>query len=136
MRPDTVSVLNGVVTTCFVGTWIVLGISGFFLFYLRRDVAFMRKWFPRFTILVGFLFVVFSATLSVLSSRSLGTLGVLVVVVPAVCLISWLNIKFTKFCDKCGSTVYYQNWFSPTKFCSKCGAEFDAKPSGHSGVLD
>lgn len=136
MKPDTISVLNGIVTACFVGTWIVLGIGGFFLFYLGRDVAFKRRWFPRYVILGGVLFVFFSTTLSALSSRSLGGLGVLVLVVPAVCLISWLNIRFTKFCDKCGATVYNQNWFSPMKFCSKCGAELDAKPILHDNLLE
>jgi len=44
-----------IVTACFVVTWIVLGISGFIAFYLRRDVAFKRKWFPRYVVLAGIL---------------------------------------------------------------------------------
>jgi hypothetical protein len=128
MQPDTLTTLNAIVTSCFVGTWIVLGVAGFFLFYVGRDVAFKRKWFPRFIVLVGILFVLFSTTLMVLSSRSLGALGILVLVIPATALISYLNIKFTKFCDKCGVTIYAQNWFVPMRFCSKCGAELNPKP--------
>jgi hypothetical protein len=128
MNDFTADALSGLVTACFFGTWIVLGISGFIVFYLRRDVAFKRKWFPRYVILAGGLFVFFSSTLMVLQSRWFSALGMLVVVVPMVVLITYLNIKFTRFCDKCGATVYDHNWFSPMKFCSKCGAElFPAK---------
>jgi hypothetical protein len=73
--------------------------------------------------------VLFSTTLVVLESRSLSALGVLIILVPAVGVISFLIIRFTKFCSKCGATVYDFNWFSPTRFCSKCGAELtSAKP--------
>jgi hypothetical protein len=136
MRPDTLSALQSIITACFVGTWIVLGAVGFLLFYLGKDVVFKRKWFPRNVMLGGLLFVFYSTTLFTLGSGLLGGLGVLVVVVPAVCLISWLNIKFTKFCGECGSTIVDQNWFSPMKFCSKCGAELDAKPNTDSELLE
>jgi uncharacterized protein (DUF983 family) len=43
--------------------------------------------------------------------------------VPAVILISLLNIRATKFCDSCGKMVMNQNVLSPPKYCSKCGAE-------------
>ena len=129
MNDLTAPTLSGIVTACFVGTWIVLGITGFIVFYLQRDVAFKRKWFPRYVILAGVLFVFFSTTLMVLQSRSFSALGVLIVVVPMVVIITYLNIKFTRFCDKCGATVFDSNWFSPMKFCSKCGAELiSAKP--------
>jgi hypothetical protein len=127
-------ILSGIVTVCFFVTWIVLGISGFIVFYLRRDVAVKRKWFPRYAILAGVLFVFFSSTLWVLESRSYSELGVFVVVVPMVVIITYMNIKFTRFCDKCGATVFDYYWFSPMKFCSKCGVElFSAK---HEGVND
>jgi hypothetical protein len=134
MRPETVSVLTAAVAACFLGTWVVLGIGGIFLFHLRKDVAFKRKWFPWFIVLIGVLFVFFSTTIAVLSSQSLGALRALVFVVPVVCLISWLNIRCAKFCDKCGSTVYRQ--FSPMRFCPKCGAKLDAKPNTQHDTLD
>jgi hypothetical protein len=136
MNPDTVAVINGFVTACFFGTWIVLGVTGFFLFYVGRNVAFKRKWFPRFIILVGVLFVVFTTTIMVSSSRSLGALGILVILIPATAFISYLNIKFTKFCDKCGVTIHSQNWFAPIRFCSKCGALLDAKPKVEGDLLE
>jgi hypothetical protein len=136
MKTNVAAALSGIVTASFIGTWIILGIVGFFLFYLRRDAALKRQWFPRFVALVGFLFVLFATTLSVLSSRSLAGLGILVVVAPAVWLISYLNVKFTKFCDRCGTIAYQQNWFAPMNFCSRCGAELDAKPKFDDDLLE
>lgn len=130
MKIDNLTVLNGLVSACFVGTWIALPVAGYFLFHRRKDAAFRRKWHPRGVILVGVLFIFFSTTIMGLSSRSLGTLGAaLLLVVPAVCLISYMNIRFTKICHKCGYTFYVQDWFVPVKFCCRCGAELEPKPS-------
>jgi hypothetical protein len=136
MKPETVFPFNGIVTAIFFGTWIVLGIGGFLVFYLGRDAAFKRRWFPRFVMLAGLLFVFFSTTLLALSPRSFGGPGALVLLVPGVCLISWLNIKFTKFCEQCGSILFDQNWFSPMRYCPKCGASLDSKPRVDDDLLD
>src|SRR4051812_12789784 len=99
------AILSNIAMACFIGTWIVLGLGCFYILYLRRDAAFKRKWFPRFVILVGVLFVLFATTLIGLRARSLSALVVLVVAVPIVTGIAYLNIKFTQFCDKCGATL-------------------------------
>ncbi len=36
MNPETIAVLDRIVFACFIGTWIILGIVGLFLFYLTR----------------------------------------------------------------------------------------------------
>lgn len=123
-------------TAVFIGTWVVLGIVCFVLFFLGRNTELKRTWWPRFVIAVGVLFALFSTALSVLSSPSWESLGILIVVVPAVAVISYLNIKFTKFCGSCGATVFDQNWFSPTRFCSKCGAAFGEKAKTTDHGLD
>jgi hypothetical protein len=135
MNDLAAATLSSIVEACFIGTWVVLGIGGFIVFYSRRDVAFNRKWFPRYAILAGVLFVFFSTTLTVLQSRSFSALGLLVFMVPMVVLIIYLNIKFTRFCDKCGATAIDYNWFSPMKFCSKCGAELiSGKPDARNDL--
>ena len=102
----------------FFGTWIVLGILGLFLFGFKKDVRFKRKWFPRFIIFVGFVFIMFI--------KLMGTPNeVFYLVIPAVILISFLNIHFTKFCTSCGKTLYHYNWFTKMKFCSSCGAKLN-----------
>ena len=124
-RTMLIELLLKVVIACFFGTWIVLGIVSVYLFWIKKDVALKRKWFPRFVVLAGVLFVLFSSTIMVLQSRSFQSLGILAIVIPFVILASYLNLKFTKFCGKCGATIIDYNWFSPMKFCSKCGAELD-----------
>ena len=127
MDDRTAALLMNIVTTVFVGTWIILPIVGF-LASRRMDATAKRRWMPRGVILVGVLFVFFVTTLTVLESRSWSSLGILVIVVPPLVLISYLNIKFTKFCDKCGATLY-NYWFAPMRFCSKCGAELHSVES-------
>ena len=123
--------LTQILIACFFGTWAMLGIGGFFAFYMQKDVTFKRKWFPRFVFFVAALFALFATTFVVLQRRSLAALGIVVLVVPMVSVIAYLNIKFTKFCSQCGATLVDNNWFSRMKFCSRCGAELDpAKPDG------
>ena len=109
-----------IVTVCFFGTWIVLGIVGFIVFSLPGDAAFKRKWFPRYAILAGILFVFFSSAIGVLGFGALASLGMLVFVVPAAVVFTCLNLAFTRFCDKCGASIFE---LSPTRYCSKCGAK-------------
>lgn len=136
MDDRTASFLDSIVITVFVGTWIVLGILGF-VASRRMNAAEKRKWMPRGMILVGVLFVIFSTTSMVLESRSSSTLAILFVTVPAVIVISYLNIKMTKFCDNCNATLYNHNWFSPMQFCSKCGAALGAiKPAHGDSTLE
>jgi hypothetical protein len=43
MNDVQVRTLSGIVTVCFFGTWIALGVYSFVAFYLRRDPSFKRK---------------------------------------------------------------------------------------------
>jgi hypothetical protein len=102
--------------TIFFVVWIALGISGFFLFYVNKDIRFKKRYFPWFSIFTGVLFISFV----------LGTgfpVQVLFLMVPAVTLITYLNIKSTKFCDSCGRTIINQMWFNKIEYCGRCGAK-------------
>jgi hypothetical protein len=39
MKREIAQLPGGIVTACFVGTWVVLGITGFILFYYRKDAT-------------------------------------------------------------------------------------------------
>ena len=99
----------------FVGVWILLGLGGFWLFSVSRNVAFKRKYFPWYVGLAGVLFIGFGAAMGV---HPLG----MAIMVPSVVLITFLNLRATQFCDACGRTVVQQMPFSRAEFCSKCGA--------------
>lgn len=135
MDDRTITAVKGVVTAAFVITWIGLAVVGLAL-NGRLTAAQKRRWSPRVAVSVGVLFVFFSSTLTVLETRRWSSLGILIIVIPFVALISYLNIKFTKFCDQCNATQYNANWFVPQRFCSKCSAELDGKPSSDGRLLD
>lgn len=125
MNDRVASNLTSIVIIAFVATWIVLGI-GLFVASWKLDAATKRQWFPFAIMMIGVLFIAFTMAVAFLQSRSWSSLWILVILVPAVALISYLNITHTKFCDVCNATLIDQNWFGPpVKFCSKCGAPLD-----------
>ncbi len=102
----------------FFVIWIAFGIAGSLLFAYKKDAAFKRKWFPWITIFAGVLFAVFT----ILVGMPLESLWL---TAPAVIFISFLNIKFTKFCSHCGKTLYNSSWFTPMNYCAKCGKKLN-----------
>jgi hypothetical protein len=136
MDDRTASLLSSIVTVTFIGTWAGLAIV-WLVASEWLDAATKRRWMPRYVILAGVLFVCFSTTLSVLQTRDWSSLSILWMVVPAVVVISYLNIKTIKFCDRCNATLSIgSNWFTPKGFCPKCGAKLGkAKPAVDDDLL-
>lgn len=97
----------------FFGVWIALGIASVVLL-LRGSPEIKRQWFPRITIFAGVLFVAFIYWIA-------PVLEVLYLAIPAVALITYLNLKIMKFCPRCGA--YYQTLgrLYRVNFCHKCG---------------
>lgn len=132
----TYSLPEQILNACFFGVWFVLGTVAVVLFYFGTDVTLKRRWYPRFVILSGILFGTFASSFFVIKSPSLGGAGILVLVIPVVAFVSYLNIKLVKFCDKCGAMLYSQNPFASMKFCSRCGAELNPKPAAYDNLLE
>lgn len=99
----------------FLAVWVVLGLSSAAFFFLNNNAGLKRRAWAPFCIAVGLLFLIFTALMGFPQH-------VFLIAIPAVALITILNIRHVKFCSACGKTVYSQNPFSPPKFCSKCGA--------------
>lgn len=96
------------VFTIFMGTWVVLGIAGM-LFYWKAPLETKRRWHPWFVagtgvLFVGFVYAMFREPF------------VLLIMVPPVILIQFLNYKFIKFCPKCGATLYQNPPWTRTRF--------------------
>ena len=102
----------------FFVVWIALGVAGFFLFYVSKNVQFKKRYFPWYAILAGVLFISFGLGMGF-------PLEILYFTVPGVALITFLNIRSTKFCDNCGRTIINQAWFSKVEYCGKCGAKLN-----------
>lgn len=103
----------------FFGTWAVLGAANLYLLYGTKDVKRKRKLFPLSVTLAGGLMLVFIMLFGF-------PLQVILVAVPSIILISFLNLKFIKFCDSCGSTVK-GSFLNPSEHCHKCGAMLNDK---------
>lgn len=99
----------------FFGTWIVLGILSFYLFFIRNDYEFKIKYYKYFIILVGIFFIGFVTAMGAPPK-------VYVTMIPAVTLIMFLNIKVTRFCKNCGKTIISHIPFTSINFCPKCGS--------------
>jgi hypothetical protein len=113
----------------FIVLWVVWAAlsAGTWLFYMRnRDAALKRR------VLRVQMPLVAIAFLAIVVVMLWPHLEVLVIMVPAVALITWLNLRNTKFCDACGATLINQNWLSGPRHCSRCGAPLtpDARPPG------
>lgn len=100
----------------FIGTWIALGILLFYLFFIKNDYDFKVKYFKYFVILTGLLFIGFNFLMK-------APLQVFIIMIPMIILISFLNIKYTRFCKNCGKTIIDILPFSKIKYCTKCGKE-------------
>jgi hypothetical protein len=102
----------------FILVWCILGLASFLFFHFNRNVALKRRVLPVLTVIVVamFLGVVYYF---IGSSQPL----VFVFAVPAVVVISYLNIRMTRFCNSCGKTLHQQLPFTTVRFCPHCGAE-------------
>ena len=96
-----------------------VAVAGAVVFYGGKDAVIKRKWWPRYCMLSGGLFLAFMA-LSVLQTPGPNAWPSFTVMVLVAGIILF-NMKKTKFCDQCGAFVRAQ-WETP-KFCPKCGAK-------------
>jgi hypothetical protein len=86
------------VWSLFVGVWIALALAGILLFYVNRNAAFKRTYFPWHAGLVGTLFLVFLVALG--WPWELAVVGA-----PFVAIVTYMNVRTTYFCDACGRTL-------------------------------
>jgi len=105
------------------GVWAVLVIGSICFFFGSKNAKLKQRVLPWFIAGVGTLFTFVVLFFS-------GQPDILLIVVPAVILIGYLNIRMTKFCESCGATVINQAWFTKFRYCSHCAAEFCATASG------
>jgi uncharacterized membrane protein YfcA len=106
----------------FMVVWVILGITSFLFFHFNRNAALKRTIWPAFIVAIG---IIFGGFLFYFVGRQQAQ--ILYVAVPAIILISFLNMRTVRFCDSCGKTLYRQPIFSRTQFCPYCGAQLGDK---------
>ena len=97
----------------FFVLWIALGVAGFYFFHVEKDAARKRLYFPRFMIGAGALFALVVALLIPWPA--------VLLFLPFVALITWMNIRMTRFCSACGKTIVNQQWWTKMRYCPYCG---------------
>src|SRR5271165_5328919 len=99
----------------FVGLWGAAGIANWWFMATSKDAVLKRRVLIRVVVGAG---VVFTAVVYVVSGGDLRTMAL---VVPAVAVISYLNLRFIHFCQVCGATLH-AGGFHKARFCSRCGS--------------
>lgn len=99
----------------FFVAWAALAVVGSAFFWGSRNARLKRAVFPWYVGLAGFALTLFVFVMS-------KDPWVLLVFAPLVALITFLNVRLVKFCDRCGAIFHHYTWFGRTSFCSHCGA--------------
>ena len=98
-----------------LGVWVLLGVASLLFFQFNKNARLKKRILPFFIVGAGILFILLFVPWT-------GRPMILLFVLPAVALMTYLNLKMIRLCDSCGSTVTSNVWFAKSNFCSKCGA--------------
>ncbi len=108
----------GAIFWVFMAVWIPLVIVNACFFFGSRDARLKRKVLPWVLVGGGTLFVLFMVLIS-------GELWVLFFGSATVFLVGVVTLRGTRFCDRCGATLYNQFGFCRRLFCPYCGAALE-----------
>lgn len=103
----------------FMVFWIVLGVTSFLFFQFNRNASLKRRIWSPFVIIIGIIFASF------VWHMSGGSREVFLFMLPAILIISVLNIRLTRFCQSCGRTLQAQPFSSAGSYCKYCGAKLE-----------
>ena len=106
--------IREIVFVVIMGLFIALGIAGSIIFFLGKNVTFKKKYFPWYVISIG---VLFAFSILVTGMPLIG----LIVFIPVIALITFINLRTIKFCDSCGKIIINRAWFTKLSFCPHCG---------------
>lgn len=99
----------------FFGVWVVLGLFSTGFFFLSKNATLKRKAWPPFVVTTSILFAGFVWAMGFPAQ-------ILLIFLPVLALITFLNLRAVQFCNSCGATIMSQNPLVKPAFCSKCGA--------------
>lgn len=100
----------------FLGVWIVLGMASAAFFFFSKDASLKRKVWPPVAIGVGVLCLGFVWLVGFPAEA-------MYVAVPIVALLTFLNLRGTRFCDSCGKTLMSPNPLFRRESCPRCGSK-------------
>lgn len=101
----------------FMIVWAMFGLSTWLWIRSRPTADEKKLWHLRMTVSSGIVFALFVVFVLI----SWGQYFPLLIVLPFIVLITYLNLRFTFFCGSCGKMSHSQQWFSSTYHCPECG---------------
>jgi hypothetical protein len=101
----------------FVIVWVILCVWGTLFFTLNTDAKLKRKLYPWVMVSMGILFIL---SMYWINGKDI---TFLISGFPIVLVVSFISIKYTKFCNSCGRTMY--SFPLKSEYCSKCGNKLD-----------
>ena len=111
---------NNAIIKIFFATWVVLALA-MLLVHLRASTRVKVKTYRYGPIVIGLLFLSF---ICLIDRKDF------YFAIPAVALITWLNIKTIKFCPACGRMNRSPTMFPVPRHCVHCGAEIEPHRPG------
>jgi hypothetical protein len=99
----------------FTGIGLVLGLIWIWIFQISNDIERKQRLLRPFMYGGAVLFAAFTMYVT-------RDLKATLIVIPAVILVTWLNLRNIKVCGACGKLLHNRALFSRMEFCSKCGA--------------
>ena len=98
----------------FIVIWIAYGLLGLPLAF-SKNLELKRRFMKPHIIGAGVLFVVGPLLAGFPFSMVL-------IMAPVVTVITVINLRRVRYCNRCGATVFGFKPFASTKFCASCGA--------------
>lgn len=103
----------------FIATWLLLAVTGYFIFFRFGDARLKRRLWPVCIVIISVLFLGFTYFLGVNTNA-------FYILMPAVILIGILNVRSVNFCDGCGKMVSVQSSLNMER-CPACRRESSGK---------
>ena len=100
----------------FNAAWLAFGFACWWWIRSKASTSEKRVTQRRITVLAGVVFGIFTASVLI----SWHAYSALLIFLPAIALIMFLNVRFTFTCDHCGKFSQAQSW-SKAHYCPHCG---------------
>ncbi len=84
----------------------------------NKNTVLKKKFFPISVIIFCLIFA------SAIFAQFFPNILPIIIFYPFLAVIAFLNIKLTKFCDKCEKFRYNYTFYEDMKFCLVCGEKF------------
>ena len=104
----------------FFGIWFVISFGSAAFFRLSKNADLKRRVWVPFLVVTSVVFIGFVWS-------TIKQVQVLYWLVPAVCILTLINLRTVQFCNSCGVTVRTPSPWRKAAFCPKCGAHLDVR---------